>query len=95
METIEYYTDKYPAIPVSTIEAIINYIQNGYIPGGFVTAVLQNNLKEAIGRADQFNQQCLRDIVMFICWEIPANTHGSPEIVRRYLAKPANEKDNG
>ena len=38
----------------------------GYPGGSFVQAVVDNNLSEAVGRADSINQDCLKFYVLLI-----------------------------
>ena len=42
---------KYPLAPVHILDGIWDYAQNHREHGGFITAVLENNLSEAFGRA--------------------------------------------
>lgn len=53
---------------------------NGSRPmvGGFLMAVLENNLKEAFGRADSYNIQTLGAIVSYCYNHLPAECWGSP-----------------
>ena len=62
------------------------YIENGIRPGNFLTAVLENNLTGAFGRADSTNLQSIATWCEWLTWEIPALAWGSPEIVRNWIA---------
>lgn len=73
-------------IPPLVKTAIDNYVENRWEPGSFTTAVLENNLKEAIGRADVHSMAALKDIVMYCYWEIPGQCWGSPEKVDAWLS---------
>ena len=66
-------------IKKSTIQAIDRYANDRCPPGGFVRAVLENNLTQA------FNRASLREIVKYCYWEIPGDCWGSPEKVRAWL----------
>ena len=72
-------------IPDGIRDAIDNYVEHRWHPGGFTTAVLENDLRGAIGRADTFSMDALKDIVMYCHWEIPGDCWGSPEAVRAWL----------
>lgn len=61
------------------------YADHGVPPGGFLEAVLTNNLMEAFGSADAENTADMREIVTFVRWEIPAACHGDWEAVDRWL----------
>ena len=82
--TLELY-NKYPTAPPNILSAIQRYAEDHIPTGGFTRAVLENNLSEAIGRADQDSLWGLQDIVRFVHWEIPGNCHGSPAIVEAWL----------
>lgn len=56
-------------------------------PGGFVRAVLENNLSEAMGRADLHSRAALFAIVRWCHWNLPGGSWGSPENVRSWLAE--------
>ena len=75
-----------------TKETIDNYVEKGWEPGGFVRACLENNLKEAIGRADPGNLRDIKEIVGYIYMHIPAKVWGSPAKVEHHLLS-FREKD--
>jgi len=68
------------------IEALCRYAYARIPTGHFLCAVLENNLMEAVGRADEDGQRTLPDIARFIYNELPAPCHGSPQKVRTWLA---------
>ena len=72
-------------IPSHTQEALNNYVLNKYQPSSFLTAVLANDLMGAIGRADHWNQQYLKDICNFVYNRVPTNAWGSYYHVQKYL----------
>jgi hypothetical protein len=66
------------------------YIEHGILPGGFLQAVLRNDLKEATLRADDTNLLAMRDIVLFMHAEAPSGCWGSREKVEAWAkARPA------
>jgi hypothetical protein len=67
----------YESIPEHTQGALRRYVENGLEPGGFLTAVLCNDLMGAIGRADWRNAAALKEIAQFVYNEIPGNCWGS------------------
>ncbi len=70
------------------IKASLDRYAHDHVPtGGFLRAVLANNLMEAFGRADVENLRDLHEIVLYVHWEIPGNCHGSYEIVKEWLTK--------
>lgn len=66
-------------IPEHMIGGLRRYIENGIEPGSFLEAVLCNDLKGAVGRADQTNKHRLHDYIMFLYNFAPSSCWGSPE----------------
>jgi len=63
------------------IDSLRRYVENGIPTGGFLRAILANDLKEACARADSYNRHSLFYIVEYCCNEIPSNSWGSYEKV--------------
>lgn len=62
------------------------YVVDRRPTGGFLQAILENDLREACGRADNQNQRLIWEIVEY-CWnELPPTCWGSPEKVAAWLA---------
>ena len=78
-------------VPPKIRELIRSYADFGSPPGGFVKAVLENNLELAVFAADSDNLKHLKDIVMYCHWEIPSSCWGSPEKVQAWV----KEKKDG
>lgn len=74
-------------VPEHNIDGLVLYIQQGIEPGGFLRAVLENNLMESCGRADIENRFALFNICTFIYNYAPHNCHGSPDRVKAWLEK--------
>ena len=66
------------------------YVRHGVKPGGFLTAVLQNKLKEAYQCADDYNTEHMWHLVKHLYWEIPAEAWGSEEKFEKWI-KHRNE----
>lgn len=73
------------AVPAHTIGALDRYIEHKYEPGGFLTAVLQNKLMEAVGRADVTNKAALPAICAYVYNRLPVGSWGSEEAVDAWL----------
>lgn len=86
MTEIKLSPDEYYPIRNDWYGALERYLNHGIMPGSFMTAVLENNLKEAIGRADSDNSANLKNIVGYIYNHLPSHSWGSPEKVKNYLA---------
>ncbi|MBI4099599.1 hypothetical protein HY440_01185 [Candidatus Microgenomates bacterium] len=71
-----------------TLEGLKRYAEQGIPTGGFLRAVLENNLMEAFGQADIENTADMAEIVGYVYNEMPMSCHGSPEKVKAWLARP-------
>jgi hypothetical protein len=80
----------YTLIPSHMREGVRLYIEMGIMPGSFLTAVLENNLKEAVGRADSINKARITDWASFMFNEMPAGAQGNPENVRKYAEQQSD-----
>ena len=74
---------------------IMRYVEHGIKPGDFLTAVLENNLMEAMGRADEDNRRDIFEICQFVHMEIPGICHGSPAIMKEWMEAKRREKEEG
>jgi hypothetical protein len=77
----------YDLIRVDVIESLQRYVEQRIPTGGFLQAVLENNLQEAFGLADEDNCAMLFHICAYIYNELPSMSHGSPERVQKWLAR--------
>jgi len=85
MREIKLGTDEHYPIREDLYGALERYLNNGIMPGSFLTAVLENNLMEAFGRADHMNEANMKNIVGYIYNHLPSNAWGSKERVQDYL----------
>ena len=76
-----------------TKEGIDAYVTDGVQPGGFLEAVLENNLREAFGSADLNNRDALFDIVSYCYNKIPRECWGSPEKVKAWIERKEHDRD--
>ena len=72
-------------IPRAVAEALQRWVQRGTPCGGFLMAVLRNDLKEAVGRADRENNKALLGIVQAASWKIPGSAWGSEKKVNDWI----------
>lgn len=75
----------YQAIPTTTLGALYRYVKHHIPPGGFLQAVLENDLKAAVARADLHNRAGLVALTIFCANHIPMSCYGSPENVASWL----------
>lgn len=61
------------------------YIVHRVPTGGFLNAVLTNNLFEAFSRADLGNRRNMFEIVSYIYQNFPIGSYGSPKLVKEWL----------
>ena len=70
-----------------TKDGLLRYAKEGIPTGGFLRAVLENDLMEAFARADRQNTDDMEEIVSFVYNDLPSACHGSPEIVKKWLER--------
>ncbi len=63
-------------------ESLENYLMYGFQPGGFLTSVLANDLRMAVGRADHWNKDNLPRIVNEVVFKMPSFSIGSYAAVK-------------
>jgi hypothetical protein len=74
----------YNALPHHIAGGVRRYIESGEDVGGFLRAVICNDLRQAFGRADSTNRARMYDIVQFFWHEAPAPCWGSPQSLERW-----------
>jgi hypothetical protein len=77
LEKLNACVCEYDNIPDAILLAINNHVLRGQHCGHFVTAVLSNDLIEAVNRADDECQKCLRSIVRYLYNRCPGGCWGS------------------
>jgi hypothetical protein len=65
-------------VPWHDHDSLIQYVLRGRPVGDFLQAVIENNLTEAFGRADEENRRCLFEICAWLYNWMPSNAWGSP-----------------
>ena len=73
--------------PVQLQEALRHYVNERIPTGGFLRAVLENDLRTAVALADPLNLAALRNIVAYAYEEIPSIAWGSPLAVAEWLER--------
>jgi len=89
----EYDID-YSRIPKHMRYGMELYVEKGIPPGGFLTAVLSNNLTEAFVRADSINRIHLFDWVKFIMSELPWACWGSVKKVEDWIKSKREREES-
>ena len=85
-----------PTLEVSqdVIDTLKRYIEKGIPTGGFLEAVLSNDLFGAMARADSYNRASLFFIVQYIYNNLPIGSYGSRKNVERYLSEFSHRAEN-
>ena len=71
-------------IPEHMHEGLIEWILNGRPVGNFLTAILENDLREACARADEKNKYRLFNYIQFLHNNAPMGCWGSPELTEEW-----------
>ena len=87
-----HYEHRGMVVPSETIEMIHRYVYDGTPPGGFLLAVMSNNLHDACARADDDNARNLPAIVAYLYNEVPSGCWGSAQRVADWIAARAAER---
>jgi hypothetical protein len=72
-------------VPSHTQDAFEDYIIRGYMPGGFLKAVLENNFTAAACRCDSVNKDHLVPIAKWMSNVAPNMCWGNPAVVQDWL----------
>ena len=80
-------------IPERMQGAIVRYYERGLRPGHFLTAVIQNDLSEAVRRADEENVRLLKEYVMWFYNWAPHGSWGSIGNFVRWLEQDFDEPE--
>ena len=86
--TTQPFTFSGLAMPENLIASLSRYSTEHVATGSFLRAVLENDLCEAVCRADEFNFKLLPVIVRYVYNELPAPCWGSKQKVAEWLKKP-------
>ncbi len=76
------------------MESIKAYVEEGRPVGNFLQAVICNDLKEAVGRADDENIQNIPAFVAYFYTETPMACWGSFEKMQDWLLTFVEEKED-
>ena len=72
-------------LPAHMHEGLAGYVLAGIPVGGFLTAVLHNDLFRAVSKADDANGARLRDYAIFLHCAAPAGCFGNAMKVRDWI----------
>ena len=89
------YVFRHWHIRANMMGVIRRYIDHGIPTGPFLRAVIENNLSEAVGRADDENCENLPAFVAYFYNEVPSSCWGSPENRKAWIAKGGQKEECG
>lgn len=72
-------------VPEHMHDTIERYINHRLHPGSFLEAVVCNDLKRAVDRADLVNQNCLAEYIRWFHNRAPATCWGSRENYEKWM----------
>lgn len=75
----------HPGVTQNTIDGLQLYIEKRIPPGGFLEAILCNDLVQACARADDFNKIFIHNIVSYCYTYLPSNAWGNKDRVNNWL----------
>jgi len=78
-------------IPKHMHQGVALYISKHQPPGDFLRAVLQNDLQDACGRADDMNIEALHVYCAFLYNHAPSGCWGSKGVVKEWLSQDSSE----
>ena len=74
-------------VPVHLREGLRRYVDEKVETGGFLRAVLENDLKEAVTRGDTASMDGLTCVVGYLFNQAPEACWGSKEAVKKWLGE--------
>lgn len=83
----------YAQLPEHMRETARAYAEEGLPPGGFLTAILCNDLAAAASRADGVNQAALFDWANWLYSALPRSAWGSAENVLAWIEAHAAQRE--
>lgn len=81
------FTFRGKRIPERMWGGIERYIEQGMVPGDFLSAVICNDLQEAVGRSDDENINLLAVYIAYFYNVAPSQCWGSPEKMKAWIQR--------
>lgn len=79
------------AIPKPILEGLENYVWYGTPTGGFLHAVLTNDLRGAMSHGDLSSLKSIRSIVQYVYNYLPSGIHGNAEKIAAHIKRGQEE----
>lgn len=84
MSLIEATPADWATVPAHLHEGIRRWVDDGIVPGGFLQAVICNDLYIATSVSGYSSESKLPEIVRFFVWCVPAACWGSPDALKSW-----------
>ena len=81
-----YNREHYQDVPERILNSLDGYAKRGETLGGFLSAVVENNLFQAIGHGDPESRAALKQIVTYVNCQLPPGCWGSKDKVKAWRA---------
>lgn len=81
-------------IPAHTQGALERYVEHGLAPGGFLKAVITNDLICAVMKADELNIVAIPEIVKFLYNRVPASCWSTDDNYYNWLDYKGKERED-
>lgn len=85
-----WFRGEYAAMPDDMKDSIIKYIEYGAKPGDFLTAVITNNLRNAVGHANETNLPLLKLYVQWFYNVAPGGSQGDVQKMQSWMQSRKN-----
>lgn len=79
-------------LPEHIRDGVQRYFEDGIPPGGFLSAVICNDLFGALGRADDINRRKLFDICCWFYNHAPRGSYGSEENMGAWMERRRQQR---
>ena len=80
------------SIPAFKLNALKFFVEHGTLPGGFMQAVISNDLRGAVERADELNLPLIPAYVNWLYNEAPAPCWGSHKKMVEWANRKQTER---
>ena len=82
-------------IPDNLKESIDRYVNDGIPTGGFLQACIENDLREAVARADDRNIRLIPEVVSYLYNDCPSNCWGHKGAFGKWIKLTFKRSNNG
>ena len=84
----------YDLIPSHMMTSLRLYVDEGQRVGGFLMALLSNDLAKTMYRADDVNIDLIFLYIQYLTWKCPYASYGSPQKVEDWIITKSKQHKN-